>query len=341
LAQLVVAKLIDTYGELHGRINRSARAHEFLAQQSTNLKGELNGLENQIRVLKNTTGLAAPAEQRAILVTRIGRLEDDLKSTWTMIAATKAETGDLKTELSQISETQILTKADGLPNVAADGMRQQLYTLELKEKDLASRVTDQHVELRAVREQLAAARSVVDSLESSRTQLTRGPNRTYEELRLLKSREDALLASLGAKASAVEVQLASSKKELETLNNNETRIVQLDREVQIRDRSYRKYADSLEQARIDDSLEKERISNINIAQPPTLDRLPVRPRPSLALLLGLVVAVVGTVTIPLIAEYLDHTLKTSDEIESRLNLPVLVSIPRLRSNDPSHTQMFQ
>jgi len=332
LSQQVVTKLIEFYLDLHGRMSRAAHAHEFLGQQASTLKGQLNTLENEIRVLKNSTGLASPIEQRQILVARNGRLEDELKTTSTTIAATSAETSALRKQLSQLDQTQLLTKSDGMPNAAADGMRQQLYTLQLKEKDLASRFTDKHVELIAVREQVAAAKKIVDLLEQSRTQFTRGPNRAYEELRLTLLRQESALTSLGAKASTLKTQLAAGTKELETLNNNEARIAQIQREIQIRDVNYRKYSDSLEQARIDESLKKERISNINIAQSPTLNRLPVRPRPSLALLLGFAFAVLGSVCVAFTAEYLDHTLKTPDEVESRLSLPVLVSIPRVASD---------
>jgi len=332
LSQQVVAKLIDFYLDLHGRMSRDAHAHEFLGEQALAQKGQLNTLENEIRLLKNSTGLSAPVEQRQILVSRNGRLEDELKTTTATIAATSAETNALRNQLSQLDETQLLTKSVGMPNAAADGMRQQLYTLELKEKDLASRFTDKHVELIAVREQVAAAKKIVDLLEQSRTQLTRGPNRAYEELRLTLLRSESALASLGAKASTLKTQLAAGTKELETLNNNESRIAQLQREIQIRDVNYRKYSDSLEQSRIDESLKKERISNINIAQSPTLNRLPVRPRPSLALLLGFAFGVLGSIGVAFTAEYLDHTLKTPDEVETRLSLPVLVSIPQVASN---------
>jgi uncharacterized protein involved in exopolysaccharide biosynthesis len=326
-----VNKLIEYYLDLHGRMSRDAHAHEFLGEQALAQKTQLTTLENDLRVLKNSTGLSAPPEQRQILVSRIGRLDDELKTNTAMIAATTAETNALRNQLSKLDETQLLTKSEGMPNAAADGMRQQLYTLELKEKDLASRFTPKHVELIAVREQLAAARKIVSSLDETRSQSTRGPNRAYEELRISLLRQESSLASLAAKASTLKTQLASATKELETLNNNETRIAQIQREIQIRDVNYRKYSDSLEQSRIDESLKKERISNINIAQSPTLNRLPVRPRPSLALLLGFGFAVVGSVCVAFTAEYLDHTLKTPDEVESRLHLPVLVSIPKVPS----------
>lgn len=333
LAQRIVAKLIDYYLDQHVRLNRTPHAHEFLQEQTNTLKAKLGRLENELRLIKNSTGLASPTEQRQIIVTQIGRLEDELKTTQANASAAEAETRDLAQRLTSISPTSVLGEAVGYPNIAADGMRQQLYALQLKEKDLASRFTDQHPELKLVREQLASAKAVVDGLDPSRTQTTTGPNRTYEELRLAQLRQNAVLASLKAKASTLTTQLAEAKNRLETLNNSEMRLAQIQRDIQVLDISYRKYADSLEQARLDESLERERISNISVAQPPTLNHQPVQPKPLVMLFLGFVVAAFGGLCLALTAEYFDHTLKTAEEIERRLELPVLVSIPRTNGRE--------
>ena len=329
VSQQIVAKLIDFYLDEHVRMNRTPHAHQFLKEQASALKTQLAGQEDQLRSLKNSTGLASPPEQRQNLVLQIGRLEDELKTSEATAAADSAEVQQLAQRLSRMSPTQVLGAAAGFPNIAADGMRQQLYGLQLKEKDLASRVTDQHVELRFVREQIASSKKVLDSLEPSRTQTTVGPNRTYEELRLAQLRQEAALASLRAKSATLQTQLADARREMQTLNNNEMHIAQIQRDIQILDGSYRKYADSLEQSRIDESLERQRISNINVAETPTLNHEPTRPKALLTLVLGFAVGLFGGLCLALAVEYFDHSLKTSEEIERRLSLPVLASIPQM------------
>lgn len=328
VSQQIVAKLIDFYLDEHVQMNRTPRAHQFLKEQATTLKAHLAGQEDQLRSLKNSTGLASPAEQRQNLVLRISRLEDDLKSSTASAAGVTAEINELARQLSTMTPTQVNSAEAGYPNIAADGMRQQLYALQMKEKDLASRVTDQHVELRFVREQVESSRKVLDSLEPTKTHTTMGPNHNYEELRLAKLRQVAALAAIRAKSATLETQLADAREEMQTLNGNEMRMAQIQRDIQILEGSYRKYADSLEQARIDESLERERISNINIAEAPTLNHEPVRPKALLTLILGLAAGLFGGLCLALAVEYFDQSLKTSDDIESRLNLPVLVSIPQ-------------
>jgi uncharacterized protein involved in exopolysaccharide biosynthesis len=328
VSQRIVATLIDFYLDQHVKMNRTPRAHQFLMEQASALKARLAGEEDQLRSLKNSTGLASPAEQRQNLVLRTGRLEDELKMSEAMAAAATAEIRALSQRLDGMSPTQVNSAEGGYPNIAADGMRQQLYALQLKEKDLASRVTDEHVELKFVREQIESSKKVLDSLEPSKTHTTVGPNHNYQELRLAQIRQEATLASLRAKSATLQMQLTAAQKEMQILNGNEMRIAQIQRDIQILEGSYRKYADSLEQARIDESLERERISNINIAEAPTLNHEPVRPKALLTMFLGLAAGLFGGLCLALAAEYFDHSLKTSEELERRLSLPVLVSIPQ-------------
>jgi uncharacterized protein involved in exopolysaccharide biosynthesis len=331
ISQQIVAKLIDCYLDEHVRMNRTAGARSFLTEQAGALKEQLGTLENELCALKNATGLASPTEQRQILVNQIGHLEDESKMTLALLAATEAETAALGTRIAGLHDTRVLTATAGHANVAADGMRQQLYTLQIREQELASRVTDEHVELKLVRQQISQARAILNDQEPTRTQIATGPDRAHEELNLTKLREESTLASLRAKEKVLTTQLADARHQLQTLNKDEVRIGRLQRDVQMREADYRKYAAGLEQARIDDSLERERISNINVAETPTLNHQPVRPQGVLALILGCGAAVCGGLVIAFAAEYFDHSLKTPDEVESRLGVPVLVSIPTLSS----------
>jgi polysaccharide biosynthesis protein PslE len=333
-AQTLLTKFIAFYVDRHAQINRAAGAHQFLQEQAASLKGDLTTLEDKLRVLKNTSGLAAPLEQRQTIVAQIGRLEDEEKLTRALVAATEAETLAIQTRIAGLSEVQTLSSSYDNPNAAADGMRQQLFALQLKERELSARTTERNVELKLVREQVAASQKLVAAFDKTRSQYTTGPNRNSEELRLQLLRQESALAASRAKASVLDTQLAAAKKQLRTQTDSELQIAQLQREIEIRDANYRKYANALEQARIDDSLERERISNVFVVQPPTLSGKPVRPPQLFALLAGVGIALFGGVVLAYVAEYLDHSLKTPQEVEFRLGLPVLVSIPRVRTQKP-------
>jgi capsular polysaccharide biosynthesis protein len=109
-------------------------------------------------------------------------------------------------------------------------------------------------------------------------------------------------------------------------------VAQLQQEIEIRVAAYRKYSESTELTRIDQALEDQRISNITIAQPATYNARPVRPNGKINLLLGILLGLIGGPVVALGADRLRRTLKTADDVERLLNLPVLLTVPRWRQH---------
>jgi len=331
LSQKIVARFIEFYLDEHGRLNRTAGAHEFLAEQTTRLRASLASAERRLRDLKNETGIAAAAEQQRIVVARIGQLKDELMRTEAALQASIAEARGLRESLGGLAKLNVIGRTTGLPNQPADEVRQQVYQLQLREQELLSKYTEEHFEVQQVQRQLAAARAVLGSRQKPVGTQTASAGQALDE----NSRDATLiasepaLASLHAKATKLRTQLAQLEEELKTLNDDSLHVAELEREIQILEASYRQYAQSLEQTRIDESLESQRINNISVAQPATFNAEPVGPYEKLNLLLGLVLAVGGGIGLALVCEYADHSLKSPEEIEKYLGLPTLVSIPRI------------
>jgi capsular polysaccharide biosynthesis protein len=99
--------------------------------------------------------------------------------------------------------------------------------------------------------------------------------------------------------------------------------------MELREQSYRTYADNLEQARIDQALKLERISNISVAQPATFQAKANWPKKTLLWGLGLIAGLLTGAGVALVAEYLDHSLKSERDLRQQLELIPLVCVPRL------------
>src|SRR5262249_4257786 len=107
LAQTITAKLVDCYLELHVLLNRTPGADQFLTEQTDRLRGQLARLENELRDLKNETGLFAPEVQRQAVVARLARLQDELLQAATATTATEAEAQSLRDKLAALPQTQV------------------------------------------------------------------------------------------------------------------------------------------------------------------------------------------------------------------------------------------
>jgi uncharacterized protein involved in exopolysaccharide biosynthesis len=328
LAQTVVATLIDKHLDEHVRLNRAGGTRTFLTQQASDAREKLVTAERELKDLKAATGLVAPEQQQDELVARTGRLREELAQTLGDMAASEEKTQKLQEALRVLPATEVTSTRVGLDNHGTDLMRQRYYGLQLRELELRSRYTESHPSVIEIRKQVEQAQRLLGREEPTRTEVVTETGPAYAMVRLDLTAEEARLAALRGRAQQLEKSLAQCRRDLDRHNENRAELARLQREVQIQEANYLNYATSLEQARIDEALEMRRISNINVAQPASFEPEPVRPRLALTLLLACFCSVCGALGITLLAESLDRTLKSPEDVDQALSVPVLVSVPR-------------
>jgi uncharacterized protein involved in exopolysaccharide biosynthesis len=255
-----------------------------------------------------------------------------METTEVTLMASKARVQAMQKTLTSLPEIQVTQEITGNPNQGADLMRSRLYDLQLKEQDLLSRYTENSKVVKEIRRQIAEAMTLLAQEEPTRTQVTKGVNEAHKQIKLALLTEKATLSSLQAKIKKLSTQLASARDELKTINESELLLAQMQREMTIKEANYRKYLEKLEQARIDNALEMEKISNVSIVQAPTYPFKPIRPMVVLNLALGLLLGILGGIALAFFSDYIDHTLKKPEDIERRLKLPTLASVLNLRKN---------
>jgi len=334
-AQRAVGTLIDAYLEQHVRLNQIPGAHEFLTRQTGDNLARLTEAEKALLDLKNETGVTSTETQQQALTQRLANQENELLGGSADVTAKDAQIQAIRGRLSALSETQVLSETTGGEDKTAAGMREQVFALEMKVQHLLATTKKEYYEMPQIAKELAEARSILQSQPPQRPQITRGPNRYYEDLQLSLQRQEPLLASLRAKVNILCQQIAQTRTQLREFNERSLKIARLQRAVEIEDAIYRKYMALAEQDRIDHALEMARITSLAVAEPATYDLEPIQPRPIFVLGIGFCLAVFGGVTVPLLAEYRDRSLRSPEEIEQVLMAPVLAVIPRLRRRDLS------
>jgi uncharacterized protein involved in exopolysaccharide biosynthesis len=117
--------------------------------------------------------------------------------------------------------------------------------------------------------------------------------------------EEAQRAAYEAECEELASQRDTVLAEVRQLNEDAVRIAELERQVAISEGKYRTAVEKMEQARIYEALDRERVSSINIVQPATLVEKPVSPNKRLSLAAGLFIALVGGACLALAVEYFD------------------------------------
>ena len=326
LAQSVLNRLVGFYLEKHIEVNRTPGSYAFFKNQKDVLSSSLEQTEEELRDLKNRTSVASISEQRRILLGRIGAMKSELENTGASAAASEARVKTLAATLARVPPTVRKDETTGFAGSAADEMRKQIYDLELKEQNLLSTFTQKSIPVQEIRREVEQGKALLLKAEQQ-NQVSTGINENYQKLQLDLLTEKGNLASLQSKALAISSQLKSAGSELNGLNDTEMRFERLDRDLSTKRSNYLKYSDSLEQARIDEALDMQRISNISIVEPATLSLKAVRPTMSRNLALSFFLGIFGSLALAFFSEFQDHSLKRPEDVGRRLHLPMLAALP--------------
>jgi polysaccharide biosynthesis protein PslE len=310
LSRDVLDRLVDEFLREHLRLNRPAGARDFFEEQTGRVRGELDRTEQSLRKLKSETGIVAVEGQRETVVKRIGQLQIDLAAAAAELAVADSASEHLRQKLDVLPKTTIASQTSGVGNDGTDRMRERFYGLRVIEEEAKAKYAEAHPRMQQLHENVAAAQQTLDQEERTRTQVTTTPDKSREQALLLLLSHETAAASARAKTQSLQTQLAVARDELKAFNDVEIQIARLQRDKEIQDANYRKYAAVLEEARIDKAQEMQRMSNVAVVQPPTSELRPARPRKLLNLLAGLAAGILGGVALAVSCEHLGRAPAT-------------------------------
>jgi len=293
-ARRVVDELIACYQQKHLEVHRSAGSRNFLTEQTESAKQRLADAESSLATVKQRTRLIAPDEQRQALVSQAARLEMSLLENEVAEKSMALRVQTLQAMLSEVPKTQVTSHTSGIANAAADRMRDRLYALQLIEQDLLGKNTAEHPSVVAIRKQIGEAKAILEGEDDLRTEVTEGISKAHESGQISLLELSPMLAALREKSDSLRGQLDDTKLQLQQLNKKELEVARLTREVDLADQEYRRFVAGRNQARLDEALELERISNVSVVQQATASPLPVRPNWLLNLAVGFVLALAGS-----------------------------------------------
>jgi Mrp family chromosome partitioning ATPase len=315
---------------MHIAVHQTHGAYEFFVQQSEELRRKLSQYEKDLQRLKDESGFSSLDEQLRLLLGQISATGEEIGRTSAEVKSSRAKVKRLEQIMTDLPAQVVISETTGLPSTAAEAMRQEMFNLRLEESKIQKNYRDDSRMVESIHEQISEAQAMLDKEKRTHTQVTQGPNVTYQQLQLALLNEQTALADHQAKLEAQQQQLAEAKARLKTLNETEVTIRNLMREISVHETNYLRYSDNIEQARIEQAMEQQQIANINVVQGATLPVRRLRPRKLFNLIVGLFMATFGALTIALLSQYFDHTIQTPEQVEECLQLRTLACIPRRR-----------
>ncbi|HEX6962810.1 MAG TPA: Wzz/FepE/Etk N-terminal domain-containing protein [Lacipirellula sp.] len=329
LAQDVTAAVVDVFRDEHVRLHRTSGSKRFFAEQRNDLERQLVEAQNKLREAKNRMGVTSVEARRESIELRLSNLELTRNSTIQQLSAAQARTAALEAEIEGLPE-RLHTSTRTMPNTGADALRSQLYGLQVQLMNLEAKYQPDHPLVVSTRAQVDEAQQMIADEEPQRSETVDSLNANHQSLSLELAKAESELAGFEAQLAELDEQQAAALADLKKLNHYEVELEELQRSVQLASTNFYNYAEALEQARIDEELDRQSISNINLAQRATLAEKPISPSKLLVGALSLVLLTSGTLALVLGCEKFDSRLRTREQVEQALELPVFATVPEGR-----------
>lgn len=213
-----------------------------------------------------------------------------------------------------------------IPAVLGHPLIQQFKADEAKAKakveELSRRYGARHPAMEGARSELNAASA---SLRGQVEQIVAGIERNYQ---LAVANENSLRSSFNA-----------NKAQIQQISAKEFRLRELQREVEANRALYDTFMTRLKETSATADLDT---ANARIVDPAVVPSEPVKPKKTLVVLIAGLLALFAGVGLTLLLDALNNTFKSTEEIEGKLNIPVLGILPLLKKKERSEiAHMFQ
>lgn len=323
----VTQHLTQLYFQKHLAVNRLPRVFDFFAQQTEDARKKLAESESSLLKFAKAQDAVAATNEVTMAVEKGGQFEADYHTAQKNIDATGKRLHELQ-GLKAALPPRLTTAMRSLDNATLlSNLKSTLNTLTLQRTDLAAKYDPTYRLVQDVDRQIEQTQAAIAEQEQaplSDKTTDQNPTYTWVEGELAKAQAD--LASYKAQAAANSSIVRSYHEKALSFDAKGVTQDDLTREVKAAESNYLLYLAKREQARIQDMLDERRVLNVSVAEAPTM---PVLTNYSPAMLIGLAFAFAGFIAcgVAMIADYLDPSFRTPDEVKNFLDVPVFASIP--------------
>lgn len=314
--ELGVAGFLNRLNELSRTEQKMTK--EFVADRLSEAQKELASAETALQEFKQKNKIIEPAESTRAIGTRVAWIDQGIAENRVNLATAQARLSAINAQLEASGQAIADSATIKLYN-------QRLAELEMTKASYLGKFTEKHpkvievnMEIQNTRNQLQAEINKVASLQAA------SDNLVQQNLIAGKFQSEAEIAVATAKSQAMSAIEKANGLQIENMPTIEQGYLRLARNANVAQEIYIMLAKRLEEAKVAEAMVSTEVQVVDNA---TLPQRPVSPKKlltiSLALLLGVLVGSAYTVSSALI----NRTIRTSEEVESFLGLPVLGTVP--------------
>jgi len=296
IAARAVNELVDLYFVQHLKVHANPQTYALLEQQAKKWELKLKESEKQLEDFKRLHAITSLPQQRTILLTSLSEAESQRKKTESKIQETAELVASLEAWLSNLDQNVQLPETVNKDSATLVALKAKLVDLELQ----------------GLKEEISSLKEMIAEQE--------------------KKEQKARLRELKAKLKNQKLHITAYQEELKNLDGFEKRMNELERQVAINESNYKLYLTKFEEAKISESMDKQKIANVSVIEPAVPVMEPVKPKKRLNVLIGGFLGLFTGIGLALFAEFIRPVFRTREDVDQFLGLTVLATVPKERQN---------
>ena len=333
-------KIYQKYFELRVNLNEQVKekeklqAGEVFNDLSENFNQKLTSSTNRLKKfdVENEVSGAESGVQKELLLKQLYETQSQLSSTQTEIVETQQRIADLQQKVNAQPE-QIQTGSVSKYVPAVDKIKEELTRLEQQRTQLLQKYQPNSRPVRENEERIQQLKkSVAEEIANPPQEKSYALNDLRRRLVTDLLNAQTNLVVLKEREKSLSPLVSKLRTQTTLLNSKSIERGSLEREKNINEEAYLLYQKKARENEISQALNREKVINLSLVDPPRTDGEAKSPKPLLNLLVLLFIGGTAAFASAIILEKFiaanhdDDLIISAHEIEGRLNLPLLASI---------------
>lgn len=316
-------------------VEDSKTTREFLEQQQAQIGKMLGTAEESMRQFTSSRGGVRIPARHAEAVARLSQLENTYAEVVSNRGMAQSRLNALKTKVDAMPPASVaVAKPTTAPAVGprVQRLRAKLQSLEAQLLEYQTQYTDEHPRVMTAKRQISdVQKELGDAVKETTPVPTAGstvpaPDRSAFAETMAALETSSL--SLSAQEEALRDQIATLKKSLTGLSRDELEFTRLNTDVESNRRLHAMLSEKLSAARI---REQGEMKVVKVIDPPSVPVPAVNQKRIRFLSVAFGLALLIGLGVPAAVEYFNRPIESDDDVRNLTGLPVLASIPRVRS----------
>jgi uncharacterized protein involved in exopolysaccharide biosynthesis len=326
-AVAVLSQLADLYLEEHLRVHGTPGTYEFFKGQASRYQQELQDAESRLAAFRRTENIDMLAEQKNVLLQKATESEAALLQSEAAAGEYAQKIAGTRRQLAA-AQPRVVTQTRTLSNqYSVDHLNSMLAELRNRRTGLLAKFRPEDRMVQEVDQEIANTQAALDeAVKMTGVDQATDINPLHQALAIDLAKQETELSGIDSRRQVLAGQTAAYRGQLTKLGGATAAFDDLVRTQKEAEDNYLLYSKKTEEARIAESLDRQKIANVAIAETPIEPHVPFKPNVPLNLALGVFMAGFLSLGAGFSAEYLQgDAVQQPEELEALTGLPVVAA----------------